>query len=202
MYRDEKARQEREAELAAAKSGDSQSLNNLIAEDSASVSQQDGDIESVRSKQSIASKAKSVLNGDLDVVEGDVPALSENHNQQNLMFTVHEDQKQTEAPEKEKATSDKPDAHGGMDYVAATLHAWNQCPTIVKKQMDDQYQEIMQLKEELRSANLKLNQRKQEFERHAAVDMKVDLIKHKDKIEAVCRQKLEDEKVKLNKKKV
>ena len=118
------------------------------------------------------------------------------------MFTVHEAQKQTEAPQKEQVTSDQPDAHGNMDYVAATLHAWNQCPTIVKKQMDDQYQEIMHLKEELRSANLKLNQRKQEFERHAAVDMKVDLIKHKDKIEALCRQKLEDEKVKLNKKKV
>lgn len=50
MYRDEKARKEREAELAAAKSGDSQSLNNLIADDSASISQQDGDIESVKSK--------------------------------------------------------------------------------------------------------------------------------------------------------
>jgi hypothetical protein len=120
-----------------------------------------------------------------------------NDNQENLMFTVHENGKQNDADEKYKS-----DPNGGMDYVAATLHAWNQCPTIVKKQMDDQYQELVLLKEQLRSANLKLNQRKQEFERHAAVDMKVDLIKHKDKIEALARQKLEDEKVKLNKKKV
>ena len=113
------------------------------------------------------------------------------------MFTVHENGKQNDADEQYK-----PDPNAGMDYVAATLHAWNQCPTIVKKQMDDQYQELVLLKEQLRSANLKLNQRKQEFERHAAVDMKVDLIKHKDKIETLARQKLEDEKVKLNKKKV
>ena len=85
---------------------------------------------------------------------------------------------------------------GTVDYVQATLPAWNQCPTIVKKQLDEQFQEIKKLREDLKSATLKLNQRKQEFERHAAVDMKVELIKHKDKIETIFRQKLEDEKLK------
>jgi hypothetical protein len=61
-----------------------------------------------------------------------------NDNQENLMFTVHENGKQYDADEQYK-----PDPNGGMDYVAATLHAWNQCPTIVKKQMDDQYQELV-----------------------------------------------------------
>lgn len=89
-----------------------------------------------------------------------------------------------------------------MDYVTATLKAWSQCPTIVKKQLDEQYQQIRQFKEDLKQANLKLNQRKQEFERHMAVEMKVDLMKHKDKMETMFRQKLEDEKMKLNKKKV
>ena len=91
---------------------------------------------------------------------------------------------------------------GSVDYVAATLNAWNQCPTIVKKQLDEQYQQIKQLKDELRQVTLKLNQRKAEFERHAAVEMKVELIKHKDQIDSMYRQKLEDEKQKLTKKKV
>jgi hypothetical protein len=90
----------------------------------------------------------------------------------------------------------------GVDYVTATLHAWSQCPTIVKKQLDEQYFEIKKLKEELKSASLRLNQRKQEFERHAAVEMKVELIKHKDKVEQMYRQKLEDEKLKQTKAKV
>ena len=90
----------------------------------------------------------------------------------------------------------------GVDYVQATLHAWSQCPTIVKKQLDEQYFEIKKLKEELKSATLRLNQRKQEFERHAAVEMKVELIKHKDKVEQMYRQKLEDEKLKQTKAKV
>ena len=47
------------------------------------------------------------------------------------MFTVHDNEKQNGAPGEEKY---KPDPNGGMDYVAATLHAWNQCPTIVKSQ--------------------------------------------------------------------
>lgn len=46
---------------------------------------------------------------------------------------------------------------GTVDFVAATLNAWNQCPTIVKKQLDEQFQQIRILKEELRSATLKLN---------------------------------------------
>ena len=49
---------------------------------------------------------------------------------------------------------------------------------------------------------MKLNQKKQEFERNSAVEMKVQLMKHKDQIEAVCRQKLEEDKARLAKKKV
>jgi len=32
------------------------------------------------------------------------------------------------------------------DYVAATLTAWNACPSIVKKQLDKQHEEIAELK--------------------------------------------------------
>jgi hypothetical protein len=62
--------------------------------------------------------------------------------------------------------------------------------------LDEQFQEIKTLREQLKSATLRINQRKQEFDRHAAVEMKVELIKHKDKIELIFRQKLEDEKIK------
>ena len=54
----------------------------------------------------------------------------------------------------------------------------------------------------MKICNAKLNQRKQEFERHAGVEMKVALLKHKDKIEQGFRQKLEEEKKSLTKKKV
>ena len=99
------------------------------------------------------------------------------------MFTVHDNNKQS-SPSKpgQPETND-----AAVNYVAATLHAWNQCPTIVKKQLDEQYLEIRTLREELRTATLKLNQKKQEFERTSAVEMKVQLMKHKDQIEAVCR---------------
>jgi hypothetical protein len=45
------------------------------------------------------------------------------------------------------------------------LTAWNQCPTIVKKQLDQQMHEIKGLKEQLRSATLKLNQKKADFDK-------------------------------------
>lgn len=51
------------------------------------------------------------------------------------------------------------------DYVAATLTAWNNCPTIVKKQLDKQSEVIESLSLQLRETNLKLTQRKGEMER-------------------------------------
>ena len=42
------------------------------------------------------------------------------------------------------------------NYVAATLHAWNACPTIVKKQLDKQNDEISELKVKLREADVKI----------------------------------------------
>ena len=44
------------------------------------------------------------------------------------MFTVHaeqEDGKKAEASGKKKDAADSVDEHGAVDYVAATLHAWN-----------------------------------------------------------------------------
>jgi hypothetical protein len=113
-------------------------------------------------------------------------------------FTVHhEDSKPVE-----KAGVVPKTAVGTIDYVAATLTAWNQCPTIVKKQLDQQFMEIKQLKEDLKAATLKLNQRKSDFDRQAAVEVKVELMKHKDKMDLSYRQKLEDEKKALMKQKV
>lgn len=42
------------------------------------------------------------------------------------------------------------------DYVAATLNAWNACPSIVKKQLDEQFSEIAELKSKVREGELKL----------------------------------------------
>lgn len=87
-------------------------------------------------------------------------------------------------------------------YVEATLKAWNQCPSIVKKQLDEQHKKIKELDEKLRSANLRVNQKKDEFNRHAQVEMKLELQKHKDKVEQGFRKKLEEDKLKMNKQKV
>lgn len=87
-------------------------------------------------------------------------------------------------------------------YVEETLKAWNQCPSIVKKQLDEQHRKIKKLNEDLRSANLRLTQKKNEFNRHAAVEAKIELQKHKDKVEQGFRKKFEEDKLKMNKKKV
>ena len=82
--------------------------------------------------------------------------------------------------------------------VAATLTAWSHCPGIVKKQLDKQSAEIMQLRAELRVAQLKLNTRKSDFDRVAKVETHLELTRHKDKIEGTFRKKLEDERLKMN----
>lgn len=51
------------------------------------------------------------------------------------------------------------------DYVAATLSAWQNCPGIVKKQLDKQATEIETYKSQIRELNLKLTQRRTDFER-------------------------------------
>ena len=88
------------------------------------------------------------------------------------------------------------------NYVAATLHAWNACPTIVKKQLDKQNDEISELKVKLREADVKIQMRKNEFERQQAATMKKELMKHKENIENIYKRKLEDEKRKLLKQRV
>lgn len=83
---------------------------------------------------------------DLAEVTGGAPALSENFNSNNLEFTVHQEGGKPKETTGKPATQDaappkgaQPIA-GSMDFVAATLTAWNQCPTIVKKQLDQQYE--------------------------------------------------------------
>lgn len=88
------------------------------------------------------------------------------------------------------------------DYVAATLSAWNACPSIVKKQLDRQSDEIGELSSKLREAELKLGLRKNEFERIVGAKMKVDLMKHKENIEKIYNRRLEEEKRKLLKQRV
>lgn len=183
LYQDEKEKAEKQAQLQAEQNKESD-LNNLIRDDT-SHSQQDAELE------------QPTRNLDLAEERHDAgPALSENLNTNNLEFTVHQEQP--------KVTDTK--ANGGpaaeKDFVNATLAAWNQCPGIVKKQLDQQHDEIKSLKEKLKAATVRLNQRKAEFERHAAVEMKVQLLKHKDHIENAFRQKLEDEKKNMLKNKV
>ena len=76
------------------------------------------------------------------------------------------------------------------------------CPTIVKKQMDEQYKEIMKLKSELKTANLKLKMKKNELEKEIKITNQVELIRFKDEIELAFRQKLEEEKLKNIKRRV
>ena len=83
------------------------------------------------------------------------------------------------------------------NYVAATLNAWNQCPTIVKKQLDRQNDEIAELKGKLREATVKIQMKKNDFEKAQAAQMKKDLMKHRENIENIYKRKLEDEKRKL-----
>ena len=88
------------------------------------------------------------------------------------------------------------------DYVAATLNAWNACPTIVKKQLDKQNEEIADLKAKLREADLKIQMKKNDFEKLQAATMKKEIMKHKENIEIIYKRKLEDEKRKLLKQRV
>lgn len=88
------------------------------------------------------------------------------------------------------------------DYVAATLHAWNNCPSIVKKQLDKQQAEIAELNSKLKEAELKLVMRKNEFEKSQNAALKNELMKHKEKIEGIYKLKLEDEKRKILKQRV
>lgn len=83
------------------------------------------------------------------------------------------------------------------DYVAATLNAWNNCPGIVKKQLDKQASEIENLNSTVKELNLKLTQRRTDFERQHQTQLKSDLMKHKEKIEAIYKEKLDEEKRKL-----
>ena len=88
------------------------------------------------------------------------------------------------------------------DYVAATLNAWNACPTIVKKQLDKQNEENADLKAKLREADLKIQMKKNDFEKLQAATMKKEIMKHKENIEIIYKRKLEDEKRKLLKQRV
>ena len=83
-----------------------------------------------------------------------------------------------------------------------TLNAWNNCPGIVKKQLDKQNQELAETRSKLKESELKLAMRKTDFERVHSLNMKKDLMKHKENIEAIYKRKLEDEKRKLIKQRV
>ena len=51
------------------------------------------------------------------------------------------------------------------NYVAATLQAWNACPGIVKKQLDKQNDEIAELKAKIREQDVKLQMKKNDFDK-------------------------------------
>ena len=58
------------------------------------------------------------------------------------------------------------------------------------------------MKSKLKETELKLAMRKTDFERVHSLNMKKDLMKHKENIEAIYKRKLEDEKRKLLKQRV
>ncbi len=53
------------------------------------------------------------------------------------------------------------------------------------------------MKQLIKEQELKLKLRKNDFEKVSALEVKKELMKHKEKIESIYRQKLEDEKRKL-----
>jgi len=110
MYKEDRKRKEREAELEAEKSKGSRDLNNLIVndeEDDVSNSQQDEEIDGKSMGSKVSVKHHS------------------HHDQDEFEESPQDEQKKA----KEIAVV----MGGGVDYVQATLHAWSQCPTIVKK---------------------------------------------------------------------
>ena len=72
----------------------------------------------------------------------------------------------------------------------------------MKKQLDKQNQELAETRSKLKESELKLAMRKTDFERVHSLNMKKDLMKHKENIEAIYKRKLEDEKRKLIKQRV
>ena len=58
------------------------------------------------------------------------------------------------------------------------------------------------MRAELRTANLKMAQKKADFDRVASVEAKLELTRHKDRTEQAFRKKLEQERLKMNKSKL
>ena len=67
--------------------------------------------------------------------------------------------------------------------VDATINAWNACPSIVKKQLDQQYSVIKIYKEQIEDLQFKLGLRVKEFEQRIGVDSIKDLEKKKRELE-------------------
>ena len=64
----------------------------------------------------------------------------------------------------------------------------------MKKQLDEQSKEIKELQQLVKEQELKLKLRRNDFDKVQGLEVKKDIMKHKEKIEAIFRQKLEDEK--------
>lgn len=67
--------------------------------------------------------------------------------------------------------------------VDATINAWNSCPSIVKKQLDQQYSVIKIYKEQIEDLQYKLGLRAKEFEQRMNIDSVRDLDKKKKELE-------------------
>lgn len=81
--------------------------------------------------------------------------------------------------------------------VDATINAWNSCPSIVKKQLDQQYSVIKIYKEQIEDLQYKLGLRVKEFEQRMNIDSVKDLEKKKRELERQNILILEKEKKRI-----
>ena len=96
-----------------------------------------------------------------------------------------------------KPNNDQTANSATKNMVAATISAWNSCPLIVRKQLEEQAKTIREQKELLKEYELKLRLKKNDYDRVQGIEAKKEIMQHKERAEALFRQKLDDEKRKM-----
>ncbi|TNV84834.1 hypothetical protein FGO68_gene7328 [Halteria grandinella] len=94
----------------------------------------------------------------------------------------------------------KPSIKPNNDQSQLTSHqALQQCPLIIRKQLELYSNQIKDLTNQLKEQELKLRLRKNDFDRVHGLELKKDLQNHKERLELLSKQRVEDEKRKLMK---
>ena len=95
-------------------------------------------------------------------------------------------QEQYQTPKKAVTFEDQKNVEGSPDIkklVDATIEAWNSCPSIVKKQLDQQHAALTMYKEKVSDLEYQLGLRNKEFEKRLNIDSVRNLEKKKKELE-------------------